>query len=113
MENFAPFYVGQRVVCINNAVLSNAHLDPSSVLVKGKVYTITSVTKGCCGWSVTIGIPGTTPALTCHICGKTYLRGVLGEWSFIPERFAPIQEDFQSITLEKILEQETQFISVN
>lgn len=85
------FYVGQRVVAIEN--------HPQGLFKEGDEFTVTSIVKGCCyDFGITIGISHIGPCT----CGNKYD----GEWRFMQSRFAPIIENFQAITFEKIVEHE-------
>lgn len=100
------FYVGQRVVAIED--------HSQGAFKKGNTFTVTSVIAGCCSWEITIGIvPDETFAealIECTGCGRVQ-HDEYTEWRFMEDSFAPIHEDFQKITFEKIIEQES--VSVN
>lgn len=104
MSNTPPFYVGQRVVAITS--------HSQGVIKKGEEFIIRANKKfDCCGiWCVDIGQQPTTVLLDCN-CGQTHHQDKV-RW-FGASLFVPIHENFQSITLEKILEEETKWISVN
>lgn len=90
--NLPPFYVGQKIVSLiswNQVRVLYGYKYPQ----KEQVVVVTDIFKNNGGeWMVTI--PGCEVPL----------------WS---KRFAPIHENFQSISLEKVLEEETKLISVN
>lgn len=98
--NLPPFYVGQKVVCIrgyeNEPSLHRGRPHP----ITGKEYTFRG-------------------ADSSGYIGGIYLKEIISEnfmgheLSFLTTRFSPIQENFQSITLEKVLEEETKLISTN
>lgn len=96
--NLPPFYVGQNVV----------RTVPVDGLVVGQTYVITDIS-WCCdkwGWRVSV-YGGDNENLCCASCGKQKTQNYAAKY------FAPIEENFQSITLEKVLEQETKLVSVN
>ena len=96
--NLPPFYVGQKVVCINNKPLPNrTNSIATERLVEGKEYIVSKIDP--------VDEYSVVPLPTISV------RGVIG--FFCVSRFAPIQENFQSISLEKILEKETELISSN
>ena len=85
--NLPPFYVGQRVVQLVDGSRGQSK--------KGDVHTVLGI-KLLSQWCIDIGQKEGDRTIWCwHYC------------------FAPIQENFQSISLEKILEEETKLISVN
>lgn len=96
--NFAPFYVGQKVVAVDavdgSAFKNGTHYTVSAVEYKlgNKTHPIGRVTYY---WYV--GIEG-------HANAGAYFR---------PGIFAPIEEKFESISLSEVLEMETQLISKN
>lgn len=107
--NLPPFYVGQPIVCIN----------PSAILIKGHKYFCKDIKLGCCGWEVYVGLSESNELQSnciwidhCKRCGKVERTFDSRRFHFA-DRFAPIQENFQSISLEKVLEKETPLISVN
>lgn len=116
-NEIAPFYLGQRVMCIDvsSRIGSNASFDqkPISVLIKNKDYVVSGIYKACCNWVISVGIKSKHANITCATCGSIYLNQIKGEWAFRATRFAPILENFQSISLSKILEEETKLLSVN
>lgn len=94
--NLAPFFIGQRVVG-SDVVL------PASRIKKGHPYIIRE-----CHF---------TPSLNPIANGKSFWYVCIEEWPdhrwLAPRLFTPVQENFQSITLEKCIEVETPLISVN
>lgn len=105
--NLPPFYVGQKVVALNTSLSWN----------KGDVFTVLGLRKPCCHWQVNIGVgvgpKGEWDSVSCEDCGYTeQLNGNTNVWANC-RNFAPVQENFQSISLEKVLEKETPLISVN
>lgn len=94
--NLPPFYVGQKVVCIQS--------HPMGFFKKGQEFTIIDARKmKCCAdWVVDIGIHTHYLEMDCSCCGATvdnisYYRS---------SRFAPIQESkFKAVTFEKICEE--------
>lgn len=101
-----PFYVGQEVVCIN----------PIGRLVKDKKYTVLGLfqCKVCKKWQIGFcDMDGDESGMKCP-CGWITSTENAGPYRFAyAHRFAPITSTFQSITLEKVLEEETKLIGVN
>lgn len=103
--NLPPFYVGQKVVSLKGT--------SSDYIQKGTIYSIKGIMQLVCGcWCVDVGINIGKQYMRCgiHNTEKILSKGI--RWidhSF----FAPIQENFQSISLEKVLEEETKLIGVN
>lgn len=108
MTNLPPFYVGQRVVALITIV------KPYISLVKGTEYIVLDLYQCqiCKEWNVGFARfikDATVRKLTC--CTKDY--NAPPYYYAGATRFAPITENFQSISLEKVLETETPLISVN
>lgn len=105
--NLPPFYTGQKIVALKTS--------KCRTIKKGKVYTAAFCVKGCCqGWDV--GIKEVTAYLDfsqCYKCNKTVRH--TGKFFLIgrASAFVPLEETFQPITLEKVLENETGLICVN
>lgn len=95
MEQFAPFYVGQEVVAIDNY---------DGDLIKDKIYIIHSILKDCCSWHVTVNILSASNFTRCTMCKRLAPHGMYRQ--FLYTRFKAIQEqEFKQVTFEKILEQ--------
>lgn len=94
-NEIAPFYVGQIVV--------GCHKHYGSRIKNGQRYRIRVVHYS----------PSGNPISN----GKYFWYVGVEEWPehdwMTPKLFAPIEENFQSISLEKVLEEETPFISAN
>lgn len=90
--NFPPFYVGQHVV-------GSDYCPQGSAIKKGQQYIISSLKWENCNTAK-------------RYCWYVGVEGVDNNW-MTPKLFTPIEEKFQSITLEKVLENETQPISSN
>lgn len=97
--NIQPFYVGQRVVALKTSLCG--------LIVKGKEYLVAGVDQCSCGdWY--IQIEGySAKGLDERFCTEceadlpmTPLRAANSKY------FAPIIEQFQAITFEKVMEQE-------
>lgn len=102
--NLPPFYAGQKVVGIE----PNNYNRPEN----GRIYTVLQIRKGCCNWEVDIGETPKHPYLiNCVVCLKNKPHG--GIMWFSSFRFAPIHENFQSVSFEKIIEKETHLISAS
>ena len=104
--NLPPFYIGQRVIALTS--------DPKGGMrIKGKEYPILDIRECKCGrYTVDIGERGVYAVVICSSCRHETPRPTVTEWHNAAS-FAPIQENFQHITLEKVLEEETKLISVN
>lgn len=96
VDNFPPFYVGQRVVCIDTdfSEFSNSYTSPP--LVNDRKYIILGLHKWCHGWLVDVGISTIAMAMACPKCMGLYFPTNNQHW-VKSTRFAPIQENFQSI----------------
>lgn len=96
--NLPPFFIGQQVVCIKQ-------IDFKGV-IKGNKYTVQAIKK-CCG-EYSIVVVRTEQPTVCYKCyqpmGDCFLNSIF---------FRAVEENFQSISLEKILEEETKLIGVN
>lgn len=107
--NLPPFYVGQKVVALRSVKTE------LNGIVKGTVYTVKELTQCTCGeWKVDVGLMvSKTGRCLCATCDSPY--GVTGSRVIYVAAplLAPVQENFQSISLEKVLEKETALISVN
>lgn len=97
-----PFYIGQRVVCIET--------HSWGAVIKDQIYIIKGVKTSCehHPWIVDVGIKADTWTCGCGTCGKPEITDI---WWICATRFAPIQEKFEPITFSKIMEEE--LISVN
>lgn len=105
--NLPPFYVGQRVVAVKDNI--------DRLFKKGDCFTVTGIIKSVCkcnDWDVNVGISKVSNSLECTVCKTIWENTTKYAW-FSFRRFAPIEENFQSISLEKVLEEETKLISVN
>lgn len=101
--NLPPFYVGQRVVAIKDHSMGS--------FKKGDIKTVLGIEKLCCCWNIDVGIKFSQILWQCNTCKALKDTNQIG-W-INARSFAPIQENFQSISLEKILEKETELISSN
>lgn len=104
MENLPPFYVGQKVVALKD---SPYHPE----MRKGKVFTVLAL-NFCCCWSIDIGLKVMKSHLYCADCNIVFGQHGSIAWK-CAKRFAPLEENFESISLEKVLETETKLIGVN
>lgn len=103
--NYPPFYVGQKVICIEHYPTN-----PFGFILKGiKLNEILTVRKcyvlegrGCVLFNEIINPPQ-----------YGFPESDNMEPAYPSKRFAPVHENFESITLEKVLEAETKLISVN
>jgi hypothetical protein len=103
---FAPFYIGQRVVAIIN--------HSKGMFKKGDEFIIMGIERGNCmcnKWLVRLNTNfGYSNGPVCRKCNiktdppYTWINA---------DRFAPIEEKFESISLYEIIETETALISKN
>jgi hypothetical protein len=106
-NNLPPFYVGQRVVA-----LKTSPIVLGVQIKRGDVYTVKEIFFcKCKQWILVVNevaISYQGQRIMCCIENVAYSNA-----GGSAKYFAPILENFQSITLEKVLEQETKLISVN
>lgn len=98
----APFYIGQKVVCIDIGSTIPVPTKAASVLKKGKVYMVLGIKKSCCSWLIDIGVlQPNGMEQRCSACFRTIPK-VDDIWWFRTNRFAPIieNEDYEDITKE-------------
>lgn len=99
-NNIPPFYVGQKVVAIRN--------HSTGLFKKGDTFNITGIFMSDCSckeWEVTVGVVTDKPKVCCAVCGETYEKKSY-QSEFKAYCFAPIIENFEAISFEKVLEQE-------
>lgn len=106
MKEFPPFYIGQKVVCLVD--------EPIVGIKKGDVFTVSACYKFCCAWlAETLEV--VSPINFAGSCKhKTVL--VIEKGARLPiecDVLSPVEENFQSIELEKVIEIETPLICVN
>jgi hypothetical protein len=102
--NLPPFYIGQKVVAITG----------TDRLKKGSTHIVHAIYfKYCCNrWCVSVGIKGEGDKPVCNTHNVTHelpSNDVFHHHSY----FRAIEETFQSISLEKVLENETSLIGSN
>lgn len=114
LNNLPPFYVGQKVVSIESF----------DCLVEGHVYTVIKChLRTCgCGWVVEVNIPNISVdgnriykgmTVRCSSCKKLRLSQS-NNACYFHRRFRPLQESvFPSLTMSKVVEKESQLISMN
>lgn len=107
--NFPPFYPGQRIVCVDDAY--NFIPIPIKKDIEYRVISCKQSGCSCKQWIVDIGITSECPNTLCNICGGSYISSP--EWFLRANRFVPIEEKFESISLTKVYEIESPLISVN
>lgn len=106
-ENLPPFFSGQKVVCLET-------LGPP--MIKGIIVTVhdTFQCPNCKTWHTRIvEFPAPTTNNAGYGCKCGYRHPVSGYFGAPSIYFAPIQENFQSISLTRILEKETELIGSN
>jgi hypothetical protein len=95
-----PFYIGQKVVCVES----------KGAYQKGIEYVVKVIQQCSCGlWKVGCVEHNINNPINVCKCGSD--GPVVRYWLANSSRFAPIQENFQAITFEKIME--TALTSVN
>lgn len=97
----APFYIGQKIVCVNVHFTKESGLRPP--LVKDKTYIVKSIIKCECGsYKIDVGLPSIIGSTVC-LCGcKT--RSL--KWHVRADRFRPLEElKLPLITYSKVLEE--------
>lgn len=103
--NLPPFYVGQKVVAVNNSALWK----------KGQEFTIKSITKSCCYWEVDINLsaPNGISFFRCYICNRKH--GLKPGDPIYPDAycFAPLEEKFEVISYKKVIKREQPVICRN
>jgi hypothetical protein len=106
--NLPPFHIGQKVVALKTSFKRHGFQ-----IVKWEVYTVKDQyqCEKCGKWVVGLAElspinPNQWRSCCMDDCKLTCAGGNA-------KYFAPIVENFQSITLEKVFEQETKLISVN
>lgn len=104
--NLPTFYVGQKVVCIKEAPKWVAKRAGMFLIKKDTILTVR-------GFSKTIGSKGIFFKEIINKPSNHYPEADGREGCYASHAFAPIQENFQSISLSKVLEEETKLISVN
>lgn len=105
--DFAPFYVGQRVVAVDD--LAGITKGKSRIVAhKGDEFTIKAIIKCCDHWLVDVGITDAGGS-QCE-CGT---RLSASAWYAYSKCFVSIDEKFESITLSEIIEKESELITNN
>ena len=102
MKNLPPFYQFQKVVA----------LEGGKWIKKGQEYTVQRLFQFSCGcWAIDVGIDRKRGGL---VGCTTHNSNVVDEdvW-FHSKFFAPIQEKFESISFEKVIEKESELIGAN
>jgi hypothetical protein len=101
LKNLPPFYIGQKVVCIN----ANNNFD----LIKGEKYTVTNVvkTKCCDKWQIEVGIIFNKFERKCVACNKK--SGTYN--TFLSDRFAPLHSAPAYLTFKELKQNEFERIN--
>lgn len=107
-NNISPFYVGQKVVCVNDAFSSHGK-QGESIPKKGSTYTIRDVINESGRSSVTL-----VEIINDKMMYENYLGQVIfGECRFFADRFKPLQElKAPLLTFEKIREEEKEEVLI-
>lgn len=113
-NNILPFYVGQKVVCVEQ--------DTSGSLIIGKTYTVTLIeNQCCCGYLIGVDshrdeTAGRIPikkgeSIRCGGCLKIVVSS--GFATYLRNRFRPLKEiKVPLLTFEKIKEEEKEEILI-
>lgn len=103
--NLPPFFVGQKVVCVKS----------SPYLQKDKEYCVAALYYlACCKkWFVSVGISDYDAQPYCPIHHTWVDVPLSGVMFHNQNKFSATEENFQSISLEKVMVKETPLISVN
>lgn len=101
--NLPPFYKGQRVVNVKRIIHAR--------IKKGTEFIVKDLLQCKCGeWAVDVGVKLKGEFEISCVCEAVLSERIV--W-LQHSLFRPVQENFQSISLEKVLETETPLISVN
>ena len=90
MNNIPPFYIGQKVVCVNDAP---GWITGVIRLSKGRVYTVLDTVS--------------------YSDGSWDVRVEKGEKTWDSSRFAPMEENFEEIAFEEVIEVEKKLTCAN
>lgn len=107
MKQLPKFHIGQEIVCIDDRARYT-----KVEIKKGDTFIVQGIKQSCCGFVVDIGIPCKEGRIICSGCGNI-LPTPDGRTWYKEHRFAPIHEEFISISLSRVLENETHLISAN
>jgi hypothetical protein len=98
-----PFYAGQMVVVVN------AH--PKHRFKNGDVFQVKEVHKGCCDYHIRISNDSNPGSQVCYKCGHRDIT--FHDW-YSADRFMPLDEiKFPSLSLQKVIEKESELVSMN
>jgi hypothetical protein len=99
-QEFAPFYVGQEVECVDAS--------GNVFLTKGKSYIVFGLRRGCCEWEIDISGSSNMSLARCGKCNK---QDYILDGFYLSSRFRAITPAMQAVTFDKITEQHP--VSVN
>lgn len=98
-DNIPPFYIGQEVICLRSIGCTNV---PSSMVYKGKEYKVTSCTKPCCYWVITVGIKKYAKFII-SVCNCNKERIIMDELEYNASAFAPkLKNEYKEVTFKEI-----------
>lgn len=102
--NLPPFYVGQRVV-----YLTGNHM------VKGSIHPVKAIVQMSCGcWLIDVGVSvDNANGYRCSKDGGIFMKQNTESSFFDATSFAPIEEQFRSITFEEVISIESPLIGIN
>lgn len=102
-----PFFVGQRVICVNSWLAFDLPIDD------GKEYQVKAVKKRCCDWYVDVGFNLDEGCYTvCKVC-QTHYEDTGQEWFFRASRFVPIEQAFKEVPYSEIADEAKWRICIN
>lgn len=103
MSNLPPFYVGQKVVCINKNPL---------YLKYNETYVVKEIKQFPCGcWAIDVGVSRNNSYAT--YCYKHDSAILDRDCWYTVDEFAPIEQTFQSISFKEVIKIESPLIGIN
>lgn len=101
LKNLPPFYVGQKVVAIEN--------QSQGAFKSGDEFVVKSITRPMCGcvnhWIVDVGVKSWCNLIRMTSCCSKTLQMPDSTWFFNANRFAPLQQQkYPLIKLTKVIE---------
>lgn len=104
--NLPPFYVGQRVVCIEHTPQWVSDFAGMINIKKGDIVTVR-------GYSKAVGHRGIFFNEIRNKINKDFPKEDGNEGCYNSKHFTPVSEKFESISLSEIAKEESKLISVN
>lgn len=96
--NLPPFYLGQRIVALENVYLWK----------KGDEFVVLGIKKSCCYWIIDIGItlPTVYTYFQCQICRRRENIKPRQVYWPMANCFAPIEENFEVVAYKEVIRKE-------